>query len=102
MLAFDEETPPAYVLYVESPDADDRLLQLGEILDDLLGENYHYRYCRDLGQLSTVRVFRVAANGRESYLRRCVELGQRLGDVKPRALHRMAGWSEVFSGRMVT
>lgn len=102
MLAFDEQTPPAYVIYVEAPDAaDDALARMGEAMDGLLGENYHYRYCRDLGQLAPLRVFRIAANGRESYLRRCTELGQRLGDVKPRAMHRNPEWSGVFSGRML-
>jgi hypothetical protein len=103
MLAFYKQSTPAYALYIEAPEAtDDLLRRLGEILDDLLGENYHYRYCRDLGQLSALRVFRIAENGRESYLRRCNALGQRLGDVKPRALHRLSGWAEVFCGRMVS
>ena len=103
MLAFDEQRPPVYVLYIESPEAtDDQLRLLGEVLDDLLRENYHYRYCRDLGQLARLQVFRIAENGRESYLRRCGALGQRLGDIKPQALHRLSGWSEVFSGRMMS
>jgi hypothetical protein len=103
MLAFEKQCSSAYVLYIEAPEAtDERLLRLGEILDELLGENYHYRYCRDLGQLSALRVFRIAENGRESYLRRCTALGQRLGDVKPRALHRLTGWTEVFSGQVVS
>jgi hypothetical protein len=102
MLALDEQLPPGYVLYIEAPNAtDDQLRQAGAHLEDLLGENFHYRYCRDLGQLSRLRVFRIAENGREAYLRRCTELGQRLGDVKPRALHRHPGWNGAFSGRML-
>jgi len=102
MLALDEQSTPAYTLYIEAPEtADAQLRRLGEMLDELLGESYHYRYCRDLGQLSPLRVFRITENGRESYLRRCNALGQRLGDVKPRALHRLTGWTEVFCGRMV-
>ncbi len=103
MLAFDEQSPPAYALYIEVPEpADERLQRLGEMLDDLLGENCQYRYCRDLGQLSPLRVFRIEKNGRESYLRRCNALGQKLGDVKPQTLHRLPGWTEVFSGHMLS
>jgi hypothetical protein len=102
MLALDAQHPPAYVMYIEAPDAtEEQLRSVGVTLDSLLGENCQYRYCRDLGQLSPVRIFRIAANGRESYLRRCNSLGQRLGDVKPRALHRLAGWNESFAGRML-
>jgi hypothetical protein len=90
------------VLYIEAPEAtEEQLRRVGVTLDSLLGENCQYRYCRDLGQLSPVRIFRIAANGRESYLRRCNSLGQRLGDVKPRALHRLAGWTGNFAGRML-
>jgi hypothetical protein len=103
MLALDEQNPPAYALYIETPESDDdRLRRLGELLDDLLGENCQYRYCRDLGQLSPLRVFRIETNGRESYLRHCSALGQRLGDVKPQALHRLSGWTKVFTGYMLS
>lgn len=103
MLAFDEQNPPAYALYIEVPESDDeRLRHLGKVLDDMLGENCQYRYCRDLGQLSSLRVFRIAKNGRESYLLRCNALGQRLGDVKQQVLHRHPGWTKVFSGRMLS
>ena len=92
---------PMYSISKRRNATDDRLRQAGAHLEDLLGENFHYRYCRDLGQLSRLRVFRIAENGRESYLRRCTELGQRLGDVKPRSLHRLSGWTGAFSGRML-
>jgi hypothetical protein len=71
---------------------------MGGNLEEDLRENYHYRYCRDLGQLDPVRVFRVREGGREAYLEHCRNLGQRLGDIKPSALHRLSGWTEVFRG----
>ncbi|MCM2358683.1 MAG: GH3 auxin-responsive promoter family protein [Geobacteraceae bacterium] len=103
MLAFEERPRSAYVFFVEEPGADDnRLARLGTEIDELLRENFHYHYCRDLGQLAPVRVFRIARDGREDYLRACCSHGQRLGDVKPLALHRRSGWSEVFRGRMLS
>lgn len=103
MLAFEERPRSGYVFFVEEPAAaDGRLAGLGAEIDELLRENFHYRYCRDLGQLAPVRVFRIARDGRETYLRACCSHGQRLGDVKPLALHRGSGWAEAFPGRMLS
>ena len=102
MLALDEQHPPAYALYIEAPKTNDlELRRVGEMLDDLLGMNCQYRYCRDLGQLAPVRVFRINNNGHESYLRRCNGLGLRLGDIKPTALHQRSDWTGVFPGSML-
>jgi hypothetical protein len=95
--------PAAYTLYLEAPQASDEALgRLGPDLDAALAENFHYRYCRDLGQLAPVAVFRVEADGAEAYLARQHARGQRLGDVKPTALARDGGWSGVFRGRPLT
>jgi hypothetical protein len=66
-----------------------------------LRANYHYAYCRDLGQLAALRVARVATTAQISYLRRCQALGQRLGDIKPMALHQEGGWLDVFQGALL-
>jgi hypothetical protein len=71
---------------------------LAETLDEMLRENPHYAWCRDLGQLRPVRVFVISADGCEAFLRRQAESGARLGDVKPAALSRLPGWSKIFSG----
>ncbi len=67
-------------------------LTLAAVLDRLLCENPHYRYCREAGQLAPLRP--VAGGGQVSrrYVERCVSLGQRAGDVKPVALHCVPGW----------
>jgi hypothetical protein len=102
MLAIDEQRPPAYALYIEAPQTNDReLRRIGEMLDELLRMNCQYRYCRDLGQLAQLRVFRISGNGCQSYLSRCNELGQRLGDIKPTALHQRSGWTGIFRGSML-
>ena len=94
--------PSAYTLFIELADGSDELLrQVGAGLEQGLLENFHYRYCRDLGQLGAVRVFRIAHSGLERYLAVCQSHGQRAGDIKPVALHRMKGWEEAFEGRVL-
>ncbi|MFN8459289.1 MAG: hypothetical protein U0401_32330, partial [Anaerolineae bacterium] len=58
-------------------------------------------YCRDLGQLDAVRVFRIEGGGLDTYLSVCQAHGQRAGDIKPTALHRLGGWSQSFKGKLI-
>ena len=100
MLAFDEGLgDPSYVLFVESRSATDLELQsLGSHVEEALRLNYHYRYCRDLGQLAGVRVFRLEPNARDTFTQHCRENGQQIGGIKPPALHKQTGWTRIFSG----
>jgi hypothetical protein len=105
-----------YALYVELPDArslpgssglpvssdfpgaSDRpgfpdLAALARELDGALCENFHYAYCRRLGQLAPPRVTTVEG-GQERYLRACQNQGQKLGNVKPAALQKAIHWGE--------
>jgi hypothetical protein len=99
-----------YALYVELPDvrslpgfpgfpgAADRpglpdLAALALELDGALCENFHYAYCRRLGQLAPARVTTVEG-GQERYLRACQSQGQKLGNVKPAALQKAIHWGE--------
>lgn len=85
-----------YTLYLES--RRDPPLELAGQLDKFLSDNPHYAYCRRLGQLVPVRVFRVAGNAQHVYLEECRQKGRRLGDVKPVALSSETGWSGIFAG----
>jgi hypothetical protein len=100
MLACEEEAGRhGYTLFIETKDEpDDVLRRLGTELEAALQENYHYRYCRALGQLSALRVFRIAGGALETYLSVCQQHGQRAGDVKPVALHHQNGWAHAFRG----
>lgn len=69
---------------------------LAAVLDERLARNPHYAYCRRLGQLAAPRIFEIANDAAECYLRRCVALGQRAGAVKAVALHRFTGWEDCF------
>jgi hypothetical protein len=99
LLAPDPCPGPAYTAYLELAAAPPAGL-LG-LLEQELGANPHFAYALRLGQLS-LRFYLVEAAAFPRYLRRCGESGQRLGDVKPLALSRLAGWSEVLPGRYFT
>jgi hypothetical protein len=79
-----------YVLYLETAQAGS---VPSEDLDRALCENFHYAYCRRLGQLAPPRVAPVT-DGAERYLRACRRQGQKLGNVKPAALHKATHWGE--------
>jgi hypothetical protein len=80
-----------YVLYIKSERVPDGI-------EDKLRENFHYDYCRKLGQLKPLRIFMLTGNPRQEYLEECVRRGQRLGDIKPVLLHLQGGWDKVFKG----
>lgn len=82
-----------YVLYVRSdgpvpnPDAAFR-------------ENFHYDYCRKLGQLKEMRIYRLTGDADREYLDACVRRGQKLGNIKPPILSLLDGWENIFEGVM--
>lgn len=65
-------------------------------LDAALCESYHYQYCRQLGQLACAEVVRVCGQPQEGYLKRLMEEGIRIGDIKPTYLTRYSGWKQSF------
>jgi hypothetical protein len=101
MLAFEEKSS-SYTLFVEAEGAQETtLLSLAHRIEERLCENHNYRYCRDLGQLGYLRVFRVGRGAAETYQAVCRSGGQRAGDIKPVALHAMGDWSRRFEGEFL-
>lgn len=103
MLAYDEVVG-GYRLYVESEQKHSPQPlwhSIAERIEIGLQSNFHYHYCRQLGQLEAVRIFRIGGNALESYQSRCVILGQRAGDIKPTFLHRASGWTDYFQGQWI-
>lgn len=72
--------------------------ELPSRLDEALRANPHYDLCRDLGQLGQVRCFQIAGGAYEAFCAVCVKAGQRLGDIKPRALSSRIDWRKHFGG----
>jgi hypothetical protein len=98
MLAPSEGETPHYTLFLETA-----LLEpdLARRVDEKLQANPHYKYCRQIGQLAPLRVFRIQRGAREAFLRRCEASGQRAGTVKLVSLNKRAGWEGVFEGSYV-
>jgi len=65
-------------------------------------ENCHYKNSRRIGQLEKLKIFRIEnADAYANYLKKCVNDGQRLGEIKQRILSRKTGWVSVFKGEFV-
>ena len=83
-----------YTLYIEGDVRQD----FAALLDDLLMQNLHYAWCRKLGQLQPPRLFRINADGNETFIAHKISDGKRVGDIKPGVLSIQAGWSDRFDG----
>ena len=92
MLAPDDENGFRYVLYIESNTC---VENLNSDLDSALRANFHYDYCRKLGQLEAVEVVCVV-HGAGSYLEACQARGQKLGNIKQSVLQKTRGWRAWF------
>lgn len=95
---------PSYVLFIESAEQ----FNANEVVEDLdsrLQENYHYKYCRKLGQLGRPKLFLIDRNTEKSasdiYLEENQARGKKIGNVKPSILDSQFGWSERFIGRFI-
>ena len=103
LVAFDRDArPPAYTLFIEAEVSPALLQAMGRSLEERLLDNYHYRYCRELGQLGPLRLFHIQSRGLQTYIDHCAAHGQRAGDVKPLALHRLDDWATAFHGEYLT
>jgi hypothetical protein len=87
-----------YTLYLETTEqlSDDKHKKVTSDIDSALKNNFHYRHARDLGQLLEPRLLRIRNNGSHAYYKRCLESGQRLGDIKPAILDSRTGWDNYF------
>ena len=99
MLAPEMGSPPYYVFFLEAADLDDDQFKvMVKEVEVELCQNSQYAYCRQLGQLGSLRGFRIQANGARDFLRCCEELGQLPGAIKATALHRKPGWCQRLEG----
>jgi hypothetical protein len=96
-----------YVLFIQPSDGrdglrvDDALARAAAEIETGFCANPQYRHCIRLGQLLPLRIFRIEERAAEDFFSSCVAQGQRLGDIKPPALHRRGGWAGVFRGALL-
>ena len=101
------EARPFYSLFIQFNAGEvideGQLRGVAQKIDEALQDSYHYGYCRRLGQLDSCHLFVIAprSDSYHTYLTVCADLGQRLGDIKPAALHAYQGWSHRFTGAFV-
>ena len=95
----DEDGKVNYTLFIQIHETLEKDKILFEI-DQLLQANFHYKYCRELGQLGVLEWF--AIDSTENPVKRYFEVsqaeGKQLGDIKPKVLHGRVDWDEVFNG----
>lgn len=83
-----------YILFIKS----DKYISSLEI-DGKMRENFHYDYCRKLGQLKSLVIFMLTGNPEREYTEYCQNvLGQKLGNIKFRNLSTESGWENVHTG----
>ena len=82
-----------YVLYIQSQE-----LPSIQQVEERLRQNFHYDYCRQLGQLKPVQIFVLTGNPQKEYSEGCVQMGQKLGDIKPTYLALTGSWDTLFAG----
>src|SRR5581483_6059402 len=101
------DSRPFYTLFIQLESGttidEEQLQQFAHEIDEVMQESYHYEYARRLGQLTGCRLYVIApeSDASHTYLTVCTGLGQRLGDIKPAALHAYRGWTERFAGKFV-
>ena len=67
-------------------------------LENKLRENFHYDYCRKLGQLKEIKLFILTGNPERKYIEACQNKNQKLGNIKMTALSKESGWENIFNG----
>jgi len=89
-------TKPHYVLVIDECIQIDQV-RLIQTVEDRLLKNPQYSYARRMRQLEDLEVLFVA-QPLEKYVKRCMENGTRMGDVKVSALRHETDWLEIFTG----
>ncbi|MCP4413736.1 MAG: GH3 auxin-responsive promoter family protein [Gammaproteobacteria bacterium] len=94
----------SYTLYLSMDISPENISSLAHDLDEGLSENYHYRYCRSLGQLAHPRVFLLDEAAHINHIKYLEQRTKntRLGDIKPTCLDKGLNWSKHFQGEYIS
>ncbi len=103
MLVPAAEKPLRYILYLQGKDIDSTLemcCRLATRLQTEMEKNPYYRHAVRMGQLAALQVIVLDPQGEAAWQifeRTCVARGQKLGDIKPVALHSGNHWTAAFA-----
>ncbi len=93
-----QQSGHGYTLFISDLPPDCAVDALCDLLDRLLADNYHYAYCRQLGQLQKADVFPIQLDDPLSlYLNVHLAAGKNMGDIKPLVLEKDWQWRQLFS-----
>jgi len=72
-------------------------------IEEGLKKNFHYEYCRKIGQLSQLNIFLIDPNSspEQSYIMVQSMNGKKIGNIKSAVLDPMVGWSRHFQGTFI-
>ncbi len=106
LLAPELEETPHYTLFIELSNREGDIPKgFGQTIDVKLQDNYHYKYCRRLGQLDTAKVFQISSSvglsASDMYLEEQRKKGKKIGNIKPSILDQETKWSKIFSGSYI-
>jgi hypothetical protein len=86
-----------YVLYLEDSTINEKIsTSLASELDQNLCKNFHYAYCRKLGQLKATQVFLTGPDASHKYFSHCQAQGMGLGDIKACVLSKTPLEANIF------
>jgi len=89
-----------YTLYIELPSKQlanlDRT-DLTQSLDNKLRRNFHYDYCRRLGQIVHPDLYIISCHAQGTYIASKQNQGQQIGDIKSSSLDSTSGWTDIFN-----
>jgi len=97
-------TTAKYVLYIKSETLEQKNFHtISLLLESKLLENYHYKYCRKLGQLEHSQVFLINKNTNPVglYKKHMNLKGLKYGDIKCPVIDNHFNWSQIFAGAFI-
>jgi hypothetical protein len=86
-----------YILYLEDPSVGEaECSSLAEAIDQRFRKNFHYDYCRKLGQLKAIQINSTGPEATRKYFAYCRSKGMRQGDIKASVLCKTPIEQSVF------
>ena len=86
-----------YVLFIEGSGNSHKIEGLLNRIDQALCDNFHYAYCRRLGQLTDPACFILEKGSKELYIKEKTRQ-RRLATLKIACLDKRQGWSKILPG----